>query len=148
MIFEILITIIILIIIFLFFSKKLSPQDNNKSDKSSGSSIKKDKPHKQKKDQVNYELATNLGRVYHNITLQTFFDNNATGGSRIRVKPLNSFEKNTRVEFPRSLRENNRIGTKFLSSVKVCQKTFTKTGLPKGQPYLLADKKTITQLDD
>ena len=91
-------------------------------------------------------LAKNLGKIYHNITLQTFFDNTSSGGSRIRVRPLNSFQKNTRVEFPKSLRETNDIGSKFSASVKVCQKTFNTTGLPKGQPYLLADNKTITLL--
>jgi hypothetical protein len=95
-------------------------------------------------DNDNYELSENLGKVYSNIILETFFDNNASGGSRIRVRPINSFEENTRVEFPKSLRETTDIGSKFSASVKVCQKTFTKTGLPKGQPYLLADKKTIT----
>ena len=90
----------------------------------------------------------NIGNIYDNVKLETFFDNNASGGSRIRVRPLNSFEENTRVEFPKSLRETTDIGSRFSASVKVCQKTFTKTGLPKGQPYLLAEKRTITLISE
>ena len=146
MIFEILIKIIIFIIIALFFLNKKNPPNNDIIDKVSQPLKKSDEVPKPKTNQTNYELSSNLGKVYQNITLEPFFDNSATGGSRIRVRPLHSFKSNTRVEFPRSLRETNEIGTKFSASVKVCQKTFTKTGLPKGQPYLLADNKTITLL--
>ena len=147
MIFEILIAIVIFIIIALFFLNKKNSISNEIIDNNSKPLEEIEKAPSPKTNQVDYELATNLGKVYHNITLQTFFDDSATGGSRIRVRPLHSFKANTRVEFPRSLREKNQIGTKFLASVKVCQKTFIKTGLPKGQPYLLADNKTITLLN-
>ena len=59
-----------------------------------------------------------------------------------------SYILNSHILHNQDIHKHLRIGTKFLASVKVCQKTFTKTGLPKGQPYLLADIKTITQLDD
>ena len=146
MIFEILIAIIIFVIIAIFFLNKKSSLSNDIIDNDSQPLEKTVDVPRPKTNQVNYELTTNLGKVYHNITLQTFFDSSATGGSRIRVRPLHSFKANTRVEFPRSLRETNEIGTKFFASVKVCQKTFTKTGLPKGKPYLLAYNETITLL--
>ena len=109
--------------------------------------IKKEKPKKLNKairNKVIYDLDKNIGKYYDNVILETFYDESAVGGSRIRVRPLNLFDVKTRVEFPKSLRETTDIGSKFSASVKVCQKTFTKTGLPKGQPYLLADKRTIT----
>ena len=146
MIFEILIIIIICIALALYFFNKPDDIVDNPSNDIQETIKKKGNINKSKTHQVDYELAKNLGKVYHNITLQTFFDNTSSGGSRIRVRPLNSFQKNTRVEFPKSLRETNDIGSKFSASVKVCQKTFNKTGLPKGQPYLLADNKTITLL--
>ena len=92
MIFEILIAIIILIIIALFFLDKKNPPNNDIIDKVSQPLEKSDKLPKPKTNQTNYELATNLGKVYHNITLQTFFDDSATGGSRIRVRPINFFQ--------------------------------------------------------
>jgi len=143
-----LLVIIILLIFFIiltiyFFSKKekIVNVPYNYKEKST---IKPKKLNKAIINKIIYDLDKNVGNIYDNVILETFFENNAFGGSRIRVRPLNLFDVKTRVEFPKSLRETTDIGSKFSASVKVCQKTFTKTGLPKGQPYLLADKKTIT----
>ena len=148
MILEIIITTIVLIILVLFFLNKNKSSNTNKINNVSETQNKIITPPKQKKDTIHYELSENLGEVFHNITLQTFFDTEAIGKKRIRVKPINSFDKDTRVHFPRSLREEYEIGTKFSASVKVCQKTFPDTGLANGKPYLVADKNSITLLDD
>ena len=91
----------------------------------------------------NYELDQNIAKVFHGILLESFFDHGASGGGRIRVRPIEFFNKDTRVEFPKDIREKHDIGTIFKASVKVCQKTYETSGKPKGKPYLLADKKTI-----
>ena len=91
----------------------------------------------------NYELDQNIGKVFHGILLESFFDHGASGGGRIRVRPIELFNNDTRVEFPKAIREKHDIGTIFKTSVKVCQKTYETSGKPKGKPYLLADKKTI-----
>nr|WP_294873518.1 HNH endonuclease signature motif containing protein [uncultured Pedobacter sp.] len=68
--------------------------------------------------------------------------------SRPRVRPVNSttFPDAIRVEFPRSLREQHAIGTRFRADLKVSQKTEKATGQLKGPPYLVADTNTIEVL--
>ncbi|WP_160114700.1 HNH endonuclease signature motif containing protein [Aquimarina sp. AU474] len=65
--------------------------------------------------------------------------------SRPRVRPLEHFDKEIRVEFPRNLREENPIGTRFRADVKVSQKT--KNGEPSGNPYLVATDSSIIKLE-
>jgi hypothetical protein len=113
--------------------------------------IKEEKPKKLNKairNNVKYDLDNNIGKYYDNVILETFYDESAIGGSRIRVKPLNCFNENTRVSFPKLLREKNKLGSQFLASVKLCQNISTKTGLPNGKPYLVADRKSITLLNE
>ena len=95
-----------------------------------------------------YDLDKNIGKYYDNVILETFYDESAVGGSRIRVKPLNCFNENTRVSFPKLLREQNKLGSQFSASVKLCQNTSTKTGLPNGKPYLVANRKSITLISE
>ncbi len=69
--------------------------------------------------------------------------------SRPRVRVLHELvPESWRVEFPRDLRVENPIGSRFRADLKVCQKTNSKDGSPKGNPYLYADKKTIIHLDE
>lgn len=65
--------------------------------------------------------------------------------TRPRVRPLEELPADIRVEFPRPLRENNPIGTRFRADVKVCQKHWS-NGSPKGPPYLRADTSTIVKV--
>ncbi len=51
------------------------------------------------------------------------------------------------LEFPRPLRENNPLGTRFRADVKVCQKHWS-DGRSKGPPYLRADTDTIVRAND
>lgn len=74
-----------------------------------------------------------VGRFFGHIELETCRD---TTVSRPRVRPVSSFSPNTRVEFPRALREMFPIGTRFMATVKVCQKHVD--GKPHGPPYLKA----------
>lgn len=70
-----------------------------------------------------------IGDRFEGVLLETI-----KGSSRPRVHPLEYFDKNIMVKFPRHLRTENPIGTRFRADVKVCQKT--KGGKPNGSPYL------------
>jgi hypothetical protein len=79
-----------------------------------------------------------LHDVYEGALLETTRDE---GISRPRVRPVVGLPRDIRIEFPRRLREEYPIGTRFRATVKVCQKT--KNGLPHGPPYLRADEESI-----
>lgn len=74
-----------------------------------------------------------VGRFFGHIELETCRDDSI---SRPRVRPIGSFSPQTRVEFSRTLREMFPIGTRFMATVKVCQKHID--GKPYGPPYLKA----------
>jgi len=74
----------------------------------------------------------NVGKSFSGVTLELILDDDVT---RPRVCPVDTFPKDLRVEFPRSLREKL-VGTRFSATVKVCQKHIGVT--PKGPPYLRA----------
>jgi 5-methylcytosine-specific restriction endonuclease McrA len=67
--------------------------------------------------------------------------------SRPRVRPVEGLPPDIRVEFPRKLREEHQLGTRFRADVKVCRKHFP-DGRPKGPPYLRADTHTIVEAND
>lgn len=75
------------------------------------------------------------GNVHEDIMLETCCDDGVT---RPRVRPISHFPADVRVEFPRALREEYPIGTRFRATVKVCQKHSSHNGEPKGPPYLVA----------
>lgn len=79
------------------------------------------------------DIASLVGRFFGHIELETCRDPTV---SRPRVRPVRSFSENIRVEFPRELREAFPIGTRFLATIKVCQKNIK--GEPHGPPYLRA----------
>lgn len=79
------------------------------------------------------DLERLVGRFFGHVELETCLDADV---SRPRVRPTSSFSLNTRVEFPRALREMFPIGTHFMATVKVCQKTID--GKLNGPPYLKA----------
>ncbi len=80
--------------------------------------------------------------MFEGVLLETVIDDRI---SRPRVRPLEYFEKDMRVEFPRHLRDENPIGTRFRANVKVCQKS-NENG-PFGNLYLSADKNTIEKIE-
>lgn len=82
---------------------------------------------------------------FDGVILETCKDN---GISRPRVRPYQSnvFPQDIRVEFPRNLREEYPIGTRFIADLKVLQKTSKSTGELIGAPYLRVNTKTI-QID-
>jgi hypothetical protein len=75
-----------------------------------------------------------VGDTFYFITLKTCRDAKVT---RPRVRPVEQFPEDTRVEFPRKLREFFPIGTQFIATVKVCQK-HQPDGTPNGPAYLRA----------
>ena len=87
--------------------------------------------------QSKIELAE--GDFFDGVLLETYYQN---GTSRPRVRPLEVFGKNISVEFPRKLREDYPIGTRFRATVKVCQK-HNSNGFPYGNPYLRAETYSI-----
>jgi len=92
------------------------------------------------KNQKNSEAFYKVGDYFTGVLLETFKDKNI---SRPRVRPLGIFPQDIRVEFPRKLRENYPLGTKFRAMVKVAQKTNKKTNEVIGVPYLVATDKSI-----
>lgn len=74
-----------------------------------------------------------IGRFFDRVELESCRD---AGMSRPRVRPVQGFPAEIRVEFPRDLREMFPIGTRFLATVRVCQKH--QAGKTKGPPYLKA----------
>lgn len=89
---------------------------------------------------MNNELI--IGDRFEGVLLETIKDDNA---SRPRVRPLEYFDQDIRMEFPKHLREENPIGTRFRADVKVSQKT--KNDEPWGKPYLVATDNSIVKLD-
>jgi 5-methylcytosine-specific restriction endonuclease McrA len=79
------------------------------------------------------------GDEFERVVLKTCKGESET---RPRVKPIDNFFDNMKVEFPRNLREKYPIGTTFIATVKVCQK-HNKDGALRGPKYLKADTKTI-----
>ena len=75
-----------------------------------------------------------IGESLKGVKLETCRDKKVT---RPRVRPAEQFPENTRVEFPRKLRELFPIGTQYKATVKVCQK-HNADGSKKGDPYLRA----------
>lgn len=83
-----------------------------------------------------------IGDRFEGVLLETI---RAKGSSRPRVRPLEYFDQEIRVEFPRYLREENPLGTQFRADLKVSQKT--KNGKPWGNPYLVVTDSSIKKLD-
>ena len=88
---------------------------------------------------MNHQLI--IGDKFEDVVLETL---KGKGSSRPRVRPVEYFDPEIRVEFPTKLREENPLGTRFKADVKVSQKT--REGKPFGQPYLVADVNTIEKL--
>jgi len=87
-----------------------------------------------------YEKNYKVGDYFTGVLLETFKEISI---SRPRVRPVEMFPNDIRVEFPRNLREDHPIGTQFRAMVKVAQKTNKKTGKIIGVPYLVATDKSI-----
>lgn len=84
-----------------------------------------------------------IGDRFEGVLLETAHDGKV---SRPRVRPLEYFDKDIKVEFPRNLRENNPIGTRFRADIKVSQKT--KNGELYGNPYLVATDSSIVKVEN
>ena len=80
------------------------------------------------------------GDEYVGVLLETCVDESI---SRPRVRPIEVLPSNMRVEFPRKLRDNSPLGTRFRADLRVAQKTNRSDGAPRGNPYLVADKHSI-----
>ena len=86
-----------------------------------------------------------IGETIQGTLLETCKDE---GISRPRVRVLwDQIPIDWRVEFPRKIREEYIIGSRFRADLKVCQK-HNKDGAVKGQPYLRADTKTIKYIKE
>lgn len=81
-----------------------------------------------------------IGDRFEGVLLETI-----KGSSRPRVRPLEYFDENIMVKFPRGLRIDNPIGTRFRADIKVCQKT--KDGKSHGKPYLDSTDSSIIKLN-
>ena len=89
---------------------------------------------------MKFNVDYKVGDYFTGVLLETFKEARI---SRPRVRPVEIFAEDIRVEFPRSIREDNPLGTKFRALVKVAQKTNKKTGKTIGDPYLVATDRTI-----
>jgi hypothetical protein len=89
------------------------------------------------------EKSLHVGDRFEGVLLETFVEKNA---SRPRVRPIEYFDRDIKVEFPRKLREENTIGTRFRGDLKVSQKT--KDGIPYGQHYLVVTNNSIEKVEE
>ena len=72
------------------------------------------------------------GDIIHDVIVEVCHDH---GISRPRMRAIHDeIPSSWRVEFPRDLREKEPAGTRFICSVKVCQKYNSSDGSPKGGP--------------
>ncbi len=85
-------------------------------------------------DSVLTDIEKHVGEYIKCVTLETCLDPHK---SRPRVRAVDHFKGDVRVEFPRKLRELFPIGTRYMATVKVCQK-HKADGSTSGQPYLRA----------
>jgi hypothetical protein len=82
------------------------------------------------------------GDFFEGVLLETFRDGQVT---RPRVRPVEALPRSLRVEFPRNLREENPIGTRFRADVHVRRK-HNAYGRPNGPLYLRADNHSIFRM--
>lgn len=85
------------------------------------------------------EIDPKEGDFFEGVLLETFRDGQVT---RPRVRPVEGLPSWLKVEFPRHLREDNEIGTRFRADVHVRQKHHG-DGSPNGPLYLRAENSTI-----
>ena len=64
---------------------------------------------------MKFNVDYKVGDYFTGVLLETFKE---AGISRPRVRPVEMFAEDVRVEFPRSIREDNPLGTKFRALVK------------------------------
>jgi hypothetical protein len=84
-----------------------------------------------------------VGDFYEGVLLETCRDEDRSI-TRPRVRPLECFPSWMRTEFPRHLREDYPIGTRFRADVTVKQKHWG-DGSEKGPPYLVAATSSIVR---
>lgn len=92
------------------------------------------------------EIEPREGDFFEGILLETCRDVERSI-SRPRVRPVDVLPNWLRVEFPRHLRDDNPIKTRFRADVHVRQK-HNANGTPKGPLYLRADNHTIRKISD
>ena len=85
-----------------------------------------------------------IGDSYEGVLLETCRDEKRSV-TRPRVRPLEYFPSGMRVEFPRDLREEFPIGTRFRADVTVGQKHWGGSGAEKGPRYLIARPSSIVR---
>lgn len=83
------------------------------------------------------------GEFFEGILLETCRDGRVT---RPRVRPVEALPGWLRVEFPRDLREENPIGTRFRADVHVRRKHYP-DGTPNGDVYLRAENHSIVRVE-
>ena len=88
------------------------------------------------------EIDPKEGDFFEGVLLETFRDGYV---SRPRVRPVDVLPGWLKVEFPRHLREENPIGTRFRADVHVRQKHHG-DGTPNGPLYLRAENHTIFRI--
>jgi hypothetical protein len=84
-----------------------------------------------------------IGDFYEGVLLETCRDENRSI-TRPRVRPLEHFPGSMRVEFPRDLREDHPLNTRFRADVSVAQKHWS-SGAEKGPRYLVAKPSSIVR---
>jgi len=75
------------------------------------------------------------GKTHENVLLELYL---AQDGSGRRLRPLNIFPADTKVEFPEKRLADFPPGTFFRATAQICQEHWPQTGKPKGDPYVVA----------
>jgi len=88
-----------------------------------------------------------VGERFEGVLLEVFRPESGSGTSRPRVRPVEGLPRGLFVQFPRRLREEHPIGTRFRADVKVCQRYDKQNGTPE-RMFLFATNRTIRLADN
>src|SRR4051812_44704792 len=83
-------------------------------------------------------------KTHENVLLQLSL---AGDGSGIRLRPLDNFPAEIKVEFPEQRFAKFSPGTYFRATIQVCQEHWPETGKPKGDPYLVASNIHVHRME-
>ena len=84
------------------------------------------------------------GKTHENVLLEMYL---AKDGSGLKLRPLNIFPADTKVEFPVKRVAGFPPGTFFRATAQVCQEHWPLTGKPKGDPYVVASNIYVHRIE-
>src|SRR5688572_28713361 len=102
-------------------------------------------PAKHLEHPVRKSHALTEGKTHENVLLEMYL---AQDGSGRRLRPLNTFPADIKVEFPEKRLADFPPGTFFRATTQVCQEHWPQTGKHKGDPYVVASNIYVHRTED